>query len=249
MRGPAALDFKEAWNFLTSMRNEECAGMSWNAHPKIILRGWIVWKTTTQINTAEDWLLRLCKQWLNDLIIHSLSYSYRFVHITKTVKNIYLSQSSSKLQICVFSAHSVMARLLELLLRLPPVLTTRCPRVYGSKGPWALFFLKNHGPGHHIMGFVILLRYLWKLKLEDEGNFPRIWHKVTPEKKTRITIRFKIWRTDLGFVGLNKTWHNTLWDCPWSIPVISFSLVTVIKTSFSSEYSPLFRCWSSYRPS
>ena len=147
MRGPAALEFKEAWNFLPSMRNEECAGMSWNAHPKIVLRGWIVWKTTTQINTAEDWLLRLYKQWLNDLIIHSLSgESYRFVHITKTVKNIYLSQSSSKLQICVFSANSVMARLLELLLRLPPVPTTRCPRVYGSNGPRVpgpLFFLKE----------------------------------------------------------------------------------------------------------
>ena len=127
MRGSAALEFKEAWNFLLPG--------SWNAHPKLVLRGWIVWKTITESNTAEQWLLRLCKQWLNDLIIHSLSGEvYRFEHITKTVKNIYLSTPSSKI-----------LRLLELLLRLPPVPTTHGPRVYGSKGPRVPgpFFLKE----------------------------------------------------------------------------------------------------------
>ena len=114
------------------MRNEECAGMSWNAHPKIVLRGWIVWKTTTQINTAEDWLLQLCKQWLNDLIIHSLNgEGYRFEHITiqwkyifipSVIKNYTTSRSSTE---TASSPHYAWSKGLW---------------VQWSKGPWTLFF-------------------------------------------------------------------------------------------------------------
>ena len=121
MRGSAALEFKEAWNFLLPG--------SWNAHPKLVLRGWIVWKTITQINTAEQWLLGLCK-WFN----HSLTQrgslqiwtchknSEKYIFIPTVIKNYKTSRAATE---TASSPHYAWSKGLW---------------VQWSKGPWTLFF-------------------------------------------------------------------------------------------------------------